>query len=107
VTAVMNKNPDPNKDFMPLTVDFRESYYAWGKNWWNPYQKREWKPHEHAILRARLTDRPIRPMFPEWMVNDVVVTITPLSVDRENSPWVPAIIWASLAIMLWWIPIEW
>ena len=107
VTAVMNKNPDPNKDFMPLTVDFRESYYAWGKIWWNPYQKREWKPHEHAILRARLTDRPIRPMFPEWMVNDVVVTITPLSVDRENSPWVPAIIWASLAIMLWWIPIEW
>ena len=107
VTAVMNKNPDPNKDFMPLTVDFRESYYAWWKIWWNPYQKREWKPHEHAILRARLTDRPIRPMFPEGMVNDVVVTITPLSVDRENSPWVPAIIGASLAIMLGGIPIEW
>ncbi len=106
VTAVMNKDPDPNKDFMPLTIDFRESYYAWWKIWWNPYQKREWKPHEHAILRARLTDRPIRPMFPEGMVNDVVVTITPLSVDRENSPWVPSIIGASLAIMLGWIPIE-
>lgn len=107
VTAVMNKKPDPNKDFMPLTIDFRESYYAGWKIWWNPYQKREWKPHEHAILRARLTDRPIRPMFPEGMVNDVVVTITPLSVDRENSPGVPAIIGASLAIMLGGIPIQW
>ncbi len=107
VTAVMEKNPDPNKDFLPLTIDFRETYYSAWKIWGSPYQKREWKPSEQAILTARLTDRPIRPMFPEGMVNDIVVTVTPLSIDKQNPPGVPSIIGASLAIMLAWIPFEW
>lgn len=105
-TAVINKNPDENKDFMPLTIDCRESFYAGGKIWWALYIRREWRPSEQTILTARLTDRPIRPMFPEWMINDVVIAITPLSVDKENWIWIPSIIWASLAINLAWIPFE-
>ncbi len=107
ITAVMDKYPEPDKDFLPLTIDFRETYYAAGKIGWNPYQKREWKPSEQAILVARLTDRPLRPLFPEWMVNDVVITITALSIDKQNPPGVPAIIGASLALMLAWIPFAW
>lgn len=106
-TAVINPDPNKNNDFLPLTIEFKETYYASWKIWWWPYNKREWRPSEYAILNARLTDRPIRPMFPEWMVNDVVVTITCLSVDRENIPWILSIIWSSLAIMLAWIPFEW
>lgn len=107
ITAVLNRNPDPDKDFMPLTIDFRESFYAGGKIWWVVYTRREWRPSETVILLSRMTDRPIRPMFPEWMINDVIITITPLSVDKENSPWVISIIWTSLAIMLAGIQFEW
>jgi polyribonucleotide nucleotidyltransferase len=107
VTTVLNRNPNPESDFLPLTIEFKENYYAWWKIWWWQYNKREWRPSEAAILNSRLTDRPIRPMFPEWMVNDIVVTISVLSIDRENMPWVLSIIWSSLAIMLAWIPFEW
>jgi len=92
---------------LPLTIDFRETYYSAWKIWGSPYQKREWKPSEQAILTARLTDRPVRPMFPEGMVNDIVITVTPLSIDKQNPPGVPSIIGASLAIMLAWIPFDW
>ncbi len=107
VTAVMNESPDEDKDFMPLTIDCRESFYAAWKIWWAIYIRREWKPSERTVLVSRLTDRPIRPMFPEGMINDVVITITPLSVDKENSMWVPSIIWASAALKMAWIPFEW
>lgn len=107
VTAVMNENPDEDKDFLPLTIDCRESFYAWWKIWWALYIRREWRPSEQTILNARLTDRPLRPMFPEWMINDIVITITPLSVDKENWLGIPSIIWASLALNLAWIPFEW
>lgn len=106
-TAVMNKYPDENKDFLPLTIDFRESYYAGWKIGWPAYQKREWRPSDNAILTARLTDRPIRPMFPSWMINDVVVTISPLVADRLSPIWVFSIISSSLAIMIAWIEFEW
>ncbi len=107
ITAVFNKNPDPEKDFMPLTIDFRDSFYAGGKIWWVVYTRREWRPSESSILISRMTDRPIRPMFPEWMINDVIITITPLSVDKEINPWVISIIGTSLAIMLAGIEFEW
>lgn len=107
VTAVLNKNPDPNKDFTPLAVDFRENYYAAGKIGWWPYRKREWRPSDGAIITSRLIDRCIRPMFPSWMVNDVIITLSAMQIDKENLPAVPWIIWASLAIMMAWIPFEW
>lgn len=104
VTAVMNKNPDPNKDFMPLSVEFRESRYAAGKIGWWRFNKREWRPGDEVVLYARLIDRALRPMFPKWMVNDVIVTITPLALDMEHSPGELGIIGWSVALMLAGIP---
>jgi len=106
-TATVNKNPDENKDFFPLMVDFREMFYSAWKIGGAPYRRKEWKPSDDAVLVSRLVDRSLRPMFPSWMVNDVVLTINTLQVDKENLYWVPAIISASLAIMLAGIEFEW
>lgn len=107
VTAVMWREADENKDFLPLTVEFKETYYAAWKIWWGQYNKREWRPSDEAILISRLTDRPLRPMFPDGMVNDVVISILALSMDKENTPWILSIIWSSLALQLAWIPFYW
>lgn len=106
VTAVMNKNPDANKDFLPLTLDFRESYSAAGKIGGGSYRKREGRPSDQAILTGRLTDRALRPMFPKGMINDTVVTITPLSLDHEQDLGVLSIIGSSLALMAGGIPLD-
>jgi polyribonucleotide nucleotidyltransferase len=92
VTAVMKRNPDPNKDFLPLTVDFRESYSAAGKIGGGSFRKREGRPSDGAVLNSRLTDRALRPMFPKGMINDVVITITPLSIDLDQDLGVMSII---------------
>lgn len=104
VTAVLNRHPDKDKTYMPLAIDFRESYYAAGKIGWGRFRKREGRPSDESVLYARLTDRPIRPMFPDGMVNDVIVTISPLSLDKVHSPGELSIIGASTAIMLAGIP---
>ncbi len=106
-TATINKKPDENKDFTPLTVDFREMFYSAWKIWWAPYRRKEWKPSDEAVLISRLIDRSIRPMFKEWMTNDIILTINTLQIDKENLYWIPWIITANLAIMLAWIPFEW
>ncbi len=106
ITAVMNKNPDVNKDFLPLTVDFRESYSAGGKIGGGAYRKREGRPPESAILNARLTDRSLRPMFPKGMINDTVLTVTPLSLDHEQDLGVFSIIGSSLATLLAGLPFD-
>lgn len=106
VTAVLNKHPDPDKDFLPLAIDYRESRYAAGKIAGGRYRKREGRPSDEAALYARLTDRPMRPMFPKGMVNDVVITISPLSLDQKHSPGELSIIGSSLAVMLAGIPFE-
>lgn len=106
VTAVMNRNPDPDKDFLPLTIDFRDGYYAAGKIWGWPYRKREWRPTEMATLYGRIVDRTLRPMFPKWLVNDIVITVTPISYDRINDMATWSIIWWSLAIMAAGIPFD-
>ena len=107
VTAVMNRDPDTDKDYMPLAIDFRESRYAAGKIWGGRFNKREWRPSDEAVLYARLTDRPLRPMFPKGMVNDVIITISSLSLDQEISPGELSIIWSSAAVLLGGIPIDW
>lgn len=104
VTAVMQRDPDPDKDFMPLGVEYRESRYAAWKIGGGRFNKREWRPSDESILYARLVDRALRPMFPKGMVNDVVVTISPLAVDGETSPGEVAIVWSSLALLLAGIP---
>src|SRR5437764_3208015 len=82
-TAVASKEPRPNIDFFPLTVDFEERLYAAGKIP-GGYIKREGRPSTDAVLTSRLTDRPLRPLFPKGFRNDVQIVITPLSVDHEN-----------------------
>ena len=107
VTAVLNKEPDPDKDFTPLMVDFRETFSAWWKIGWWPFKRKEWRPSDQSIVYSRLIDRSIRPMLVEWMVNDLIITLTSLSVDKVNPPAVIWIIWASLSLSLAGVPFTW
>lgn len=92
-------------DFVPLTVEYQEKFYAAGKIP-GGFIKREGKPSESAILSARLIDRPIRPLFPKYLRNDVQLIVTVLSVDSNTPPDVTGIIAASLALNFSKIPFE-
>jgi DNA polymerase III epsilon subunit family exonuclease len=96
-------DPRPGLDFFPLTVEFEERMYAAGKIP-GGFIKRESRPSEGAILAARLTDRPIRPLFPEGYKDDVQVVITVLSTDQENQPDVVGTVAASAALTISEIP---
>ncbi|HEX8918685.1 MAG TPA: polyribonucleotide nucleotidyltransferase [Chloroflexota bacterium] len=104
-TVVASKEPRPNIDFFPLTCDFEEKLYAAGKIP-GGYIKREGRPSTDAILASRLTDRPLRPLFPKGFRNDVQVVVTPLSVDQENDPDILSIIGASAALTISDIPFD-
>ena len=106
-TAVMNRNPDPETDFMPLTVDRRESFSAIGRIVGWAFRKREGRPSDNAVLYARLTDRSLRPLFPKWMINPTVTSISPLAVDLTQDLWVMSIVGCSLALHAAWIPFHW
>jgi DNA polymerase III epsilon subunit family exonuclease len=95
--------PRPGLDFFPLTVDFEERMYAAGKIP-GGFIKREARPSEAAILAARLTDRPIRPLFPEGYKDDVQLVVTVLSTDQENDPDVIGTVAASAALTISEIP---
>ncbi len=97
--------PRPGLDFFPLTVDFEERMYAAGKIP-GGFIKRESRPSEAAILAARLTDRPIRPLFPEGYKDDVQLVITVLSTDLQNDPDVLGTVAASAALTISEIPFE-
>jgi len=97
--------PRPGLDFFPLTVDFEERMYAAGKIP-GGFIKRESRPSEAAILAARLTDRPIRPLFPEGYKDDVQLVITVLSTDQENNPDVIGTIAASAALTISEVPFQ-
>ncbi|WP_038040220.1 polyribonucleotide nucleotidyltransferase [Thermorudis peleae] len=102
-TVVGAKEPVEGLDFFPLTVEYEEKMYAAGKIP-GSFFRREGRPSEAAILAARLTDRPIRPLFPKGYKNEVQVISTVLSADQENDPAVLSIIGASAALMLSDIP---
>ncbi len=95
--------PRPGLDFFPLTVDFEERMYAAGKIP-GGFIKREARPSEQAILAARQTDRPIRPLFPVGYKDVVQLVITVLSTDQENNPDVVGTIAASAALTISEIP---
>jgi DNA polymerase III epsilon subunit family exonuclease len=95
--------PRPGLDFFPLTVDFEERMYAAGKIP-GGFIKRESRPSENAILAARQTDRPIRPLFPEGYKDDIQLVITVLSTDQENNPDVLGTTAASAALTISEIP---
>ncbi len=105
VAAVASHQPREGIDFFPLTVDVEERLYAVGKIP-GGFIKREGRPSERSILTARLTDRPIRPLFPEGFRHDVHVVATVLSVDYDHSPEVCTMIGASAALTLSDIPFD-
>jgi DNA polymerase III epsilon subunit family exonuclease len=102
-TAVASKEPREGVDFFPLTVDYEERMYAAGKIP-GGFIKREARPSEAAILAMRLTDRPIRPLFPKGYHNDVQIVLTVLSTDMENDPDILALNGASAALSMSHIP---
>ncbi|MCM1529846.1 MAG: polyribonucleotide nucleotidyltransferase [Alistipes sp.] len=101
VTA--SAKPREGVDFFPLSVDFEERLYSVGKIP-GSFTKREGKPSEKAILTSRCVDRPIRPLFPKDMRNDVSVVMTVLAVEPDNSPEITGMIAASIAISISDIP---
>jgi len=102
-TATMAKEPRESIDFFPLSVDFEERLYAAGRIP-GSFQRREGKPSENAILTARLVDRPLRPLFPKDLRNDVQIILTSLSADPEYHLDIPSIIAASAALTISDIP---
>ena len=104
-TAVSSPEPREGIDFFPLTVEYEERMYAAGKIP-GGFIKREGRPGEQAILSARLTDRPIRPLFPKYYRNDVQVVNMVLSADQINDPAILSIIGASGALHLSSIPFQ-
>jgi polyribonucleotide nucleotidyltransferase len=102
-TVVADKNVREGIDFFPLTVDYEEKMYAAGKIPGN-FFKREGKPTTTATLISRLTDRPLRPMFPKGFRNEVQIIITTFSIDMSCDPSALAIIGASAALAISDIP---
>ena len=105
VIATVNaaKEPREDIDFFPLQVEYREKHYAGGKIP-GGFFKREARPAEHEVLTSRVTDRPLRPLFPKGYKNEVQVMITVLQSDGENMPDVLAGVGASAALMCSTIP---
>ena len=98
-TVVAAKEPKPGLDFLPLTVNYQEKYYAAGKIP-GGYFKREGRPTEKETLVSRLIDRPIRPLFVPGFRCETQVIVTVLSHDLENDPDVLALVAASAALTL-------
>ena len=99
----MSPEPRPGMDFFPLSVDFEEKMYAVGKIP-GSFKRREGRASDKAILTSRLIDRPIRPLFPKGMFNDVCVVATALSVDTNIPPEVYGMIGSSIALSISDIP---
>src|SRR3990170_960449 len=102
-TVVAAKQPKPGIDFLPLTVNYTEKYYAAGRIP-GGYFKRERGPTEKDTLTSRLIDRPIRPLFAEGWRCDTQVIVTVLSHDQENDPDILAMVAASAALTLSGVP---
>jgi polyribonucleotide nucleotidyltransferase len=102
-TVVGSNEPREGIDFFPLTVDVEERMYAAGKIP-GGFIKREGRASEHAILACRLTDRPLRPLFPKGYRNDVQIVILVLSADQENDHDIMSIVGASAALCVSDIP---
>ncbi|MBQ4064844.1 MAG: polyribonucleotide nucleotidyltransferase, partial [Clostridia bacterium] len=101
--ATASAKPRDGIDFLPLSVDFEERQYSVGRIP-GGYFRREGKPSEKAILTSRVIDRPVRPLFPKDLRNDVSLTLTVMSVDNDCSPEISAMIGASIALSISDIP---
>ena len=105
VTACMSREPKEGRDFFPLTVECQEKTYAAGRIP-GGFFKREGRPSESEILTSRLIDRPIRPLFPDGLLNEVQVMAIVFSSDGENDPDILALIGASAALSISNIPFK-
>jgi polyribonucleotide nucleotidyltransferase len=103
VAATASPRPRDGIDYFPLSVDFEEKLYAVGRIP-GGFLRREGRPSERAVLASRMIDRPMRPLFPSDLRNDVVITCTILSVDHDCSPEIAAMIGASAAVAISDIP---
>ena len=104
-TATQSAAPRDGIDFFPLSVEYSEKYYAVGKMP-GGFNKREGKPSENAILTSRVIDRPMRPLFPKDMRNDVTLECMVMSVDPQCRPEMLAMIGASIATTISDIPFD-
>ncbi len=102
-TCTASARPKDGIDYFPLSVDFEEKMYAVGRIP-GGYLRREGRPSERAVLASRMIDRPMRPLFPSDLRNDVVVTCTVLAVDHNNNPEIAAMIGASAAVSISEVP---
>ncbi len=102
-TATMSAQPREGVDFFPLSVDYEERMYAAGRIP-GSFFRREGRPSEAAVLIARVTDRPLRPLFPQDLLNEVQIIVTALSHDQENHADMLCIIGASAALTISEIP---
>ena len=102
-TVVAAKNAKPGQTFFPLTVDYQEKFYAAGRIP-GGFFKREGRPTEKETLTARLTDRPLRPLFPDGFYNEVQIILSVLSLNPAVEPDIPALIAASAALAISGIP---
>nr|WP_240739414.1 hypothetical protein [Marinitoga lauensis] len=105
ITATASKEAKEGIDFLPLTVEFQEKFYAVGKIP-GGFLKREGRPSSEAILSSRLIDRPIRPLFPKDFHNDIQVIVTAFSMDNDDSIETWGITGASFALNLSPIPFD-
>ena len=101
--ATASARPRDGIDFLPLSIDFEERLYSVGRIP-GSYLKREGRPSEKAILTSRVIDRPIRPLFPKDLRNDIAISLLVLSVDHDCSPEITAMIGASVALSISDIP---
>lgn len=105
LATIVVAQPNPSIDYFPLTVEYLERLYAGGRIKGSRWVKREGRPSDDAILKARLIDRSIRPLFPKGFKNSVQVIVTVLSVDGENEPDILSIVATSAALAI--SPIPW
>ncbi|MCI9449808.1 MAG: polyribonucleotide nucleotidyltransferase [Clostridiales bacterium] len=101
--ATASERPRDGIDFLPLSIDFEERLYSVGRIP-GSYLKREGRPSEKAILTSRVIDRPVRPLFPKDLRNDVAISLLVLSVDHDCSPEITGMIGASIALSISDIP---
>ena len=103
VNTTASQKPRPGIDFLPLSVDFEEKLYAVGKIP-GSFLKREGRPSDKAVISSRVVDRPIRPLFPKDMRNDVSIVMTVLSADPDCLPEIAGMLGASFALSISDIP---
>ena len=104
-TCTASEKPRDGVDFFPLSVEYEEKMYAVGK-FPGGFKKREGRASDHAILTARVIDRPMRPLFPKDYRNDVLLNNTVLSVDQDASPELLAMLGSSLATAISDVPFD-